>query len=92
MEEKKAYVCPLCSTEYDTPKAMAHCVLECEEKQRAEAERLRRQQLEQERDKRWEEVVAANNVYRELCNRFFNDYPISIWRTKLPVWEVLRSL
>lgn len=89
MEEQKKYVCPLCGTQYDTPKAMAHCILECEEKQRAETERLRRQKLNQEKDKRWDEVVKAHDVYRELCDRFFKDYPIATWKTKLPVWDVL---
>lgn len=67
MEEKMKYVCPLCGTEYDTPKAMAHCVLECEEKKRAEEERLRRERLDQEKDKRWDEVVAAYRRYTDLC-------------------------
>ncbi len=87
MEEKKKYVCPLCGTEYDTPKAMAHCVLECEEKQRAERERLRQEQLDQEKDKRWDEVVAAGERYKELFYQFFNDYQGGTWRVGTP-WKV----
>lgn len=75
MEEKKTYVCPLCGTKHDTPKDMAHCILECDEKQRVETERLRRQQLDQEKDKRWEEVVASWERYRDLYYKFDSDYP-----------------
>lgn len=97
MGEKKTYVCPLCGAEHDTPKAMAHCVLECEEKQRAEAERLRRQQLDQEQDKRWNEVVAAwdtyRNLYRKFTNdKFTNDYPVFVWKTSPSLWNMLTSL
>ncbi len=92
MEEKKKYVCPLCGTEYDTPKAMAHCVLECEEKQRAEAGRLRRERLDQEKDKRWDEVVAAGQRYKELYCRFANDYPGSTWRVPTSAWNLLWSM
>lgn len=92
MGEQKKYVCPLCGTEYDTPKAMAHCILECEEKQRAETERLRRQQLDQEQDKRWDEVVAAWDTYRNLYRKFMNDYPICTWKTSSSLWNLLTSL
>lgn len=77
MEEKQTYVCPLCSTEHDTPKAMAHCILECEEKQRAETERLRQQKLNQEKDKRWDEVIEAGRRYKALYRQFYNDYPVN---------------
>lgn len=92
MEEKKKYVCPLCSTEYDTPKAMAHCILECEEKQRAEAERLQREKLDQEKDKRWDEVVTAWRRYKELSRKFVNDYPANTWRLPSAVWDFWHSL
>jgi len=92
MEEKMKYVCPLCGTEYDTPKAMAHCVLECEEKKRAEEERLRREKLNQEKDKRWDEVVNAGKVYRDLYRQFLNDYPSSPWKTSSELWNLLWSL
>lgn len=92
MEEKMKYVCPLCGTEYDTPKAMAHCVLECEEKKRAEEERLRRERLDQEKDKRWDEVVAAYRRYTDLFRRFSDDYPGGAYRTSVPLIEMLRSL
>lgn len=80
MEEKKMYVCPLCGTEYDTPKAMAHCILECEERQRVEAERLQQEKLDQEKAKRWDEVVAAEKRYRDLYLQFRNDYQTGLWR------------
>lgn len=79
MEEKQKYVCPLCGSEYGTPKAMAHCILECEEKQRAEAERIRQEKLDQEKDKRWNEVVVAEKKYRDLYRQFATDYPTTAW-------------
>lgn len=89
MEEKKAYVCPLCGTEYDTPKAMAHCILECEEKQRAEEEHIRREKLDQEKDKRWDEVVAAGKRYKDLFRRFDNDYPNITWSITSDIFNLL---
>lgn len=87
MEEKKSYVCPLCGTKYDTPKAMAHCILECEEKQCAEAERLRRQKLDQEKDNRWGEVVAAGERYKGLYRQFANDYHCVSRRSPVPLLD-----
>lgn len=92
MDEQKKYVCPLCGIEYDTPKAMAHCILECEEKQRAEEERIRQEKLDQEKDKRWDEVVAARENYKRLCNQFFNDYPRGVWGTAPQIWDLLYHL
>lgn len=87
MGNQKKYVCPLCGTEHDTPKAMAHCILECEEKQRAEAERIQREKLNQEKDKRLEEVISAGERYCNLLNTFFKDYPAEMHSTPPSLWD-----
>ncbi len=92
MEEKQVYKCAYCGAEYDTPAARGRCEMECDMKRQREAERDRRKRLDQERDKRWSEVVAAGERYKELSRQFFNDYPGGTWKAPTSVWDLLLSL
>ena len=53
------YSCPYCKEEYEEPGDLARCILSCEEKKRIEDEKAKKEKLEAEKQKRYDEVVDA---------------------------------
>ena len=75
------YACPYCKEEYANPVDLAHCILSCEEKNRIEEEKQKKEKLVAEKEARKKEVEEAANNYQKLLKAFVNDYGIISIRT-----------
>ena len=75
MENKHTFfTCPYCNTEYSKPIDLAHCILSCEEKERADKEQQRKERLEAEKAKRFAEIETKDKELRELVRTYIRDY------------------
>lgn len=70
------YTCPYCKEEYSAPSDLAHCILSCEEKKRAEEEKRRKELLDAEKNTRKKEVDEALETYKHLLRAYMRDYGV----------------
>lgn len=67
------YSCPYCKEEYTEPSDLAHCILSCETRIKAEEEK-RKAQLIAEKAARKEKVELAEKEYKKLLTAYVKDY------------------
>lgn len=72
MAEK--YKCSFCGAEYDDPVSRAQCEIKCNEKQKLEAERIKKENLQKEKETRKESVRVAYQNFAELRDQYIKDY------------------
>lgn len=72
MAEK--YKCSFCGQEYDDPVSRAQCEIKCNEKQKIEAERVKKENLQKEKEARKDSVKAAYQNFAELSDQYIKDY------------------
>lgn len=68
------YTCPYCKEEYTNPVDLAHCILSCEEKKRAEEKKQKEEKLAAEKNARYEEIQAVEKKLIELKKEYIRDY------------------
>ena len=68
------YSCPYCKEEYTEPSDLAHCILSCEARIKAEEEEKREAKLVAEKAARKKEIESAEENYRRLLGAYIKDY------------------
>lgn len=68
------YTCPYCKEEYTEPSDLAHCILNCEARIKAEEEEKKKTKLAAEKEARHKEVTDAYENFEELKTKYVNDY------------------
>lgn len=71
---KNIYTCPYCGTENESPSELAHCILDCEEKIKAEEQKRYKEELELAREAREKEIEEKENELNELIRTYLKDY------------------
>lgn len=74
MKATEIYICPHCKAPHTTPMALAHCILACEEKQKENAEKQRKAELEQQKETRKKDIEDKEAELIKLKKQFFKDY------------------
>ncbi len=77
---KDIYTCPYCGTNSETPAGLAHCILSCEEKIKAEEQKRYKEELELAREAREKEIEEKAAELNELIHTYLKDYG-SYYRT-----------
>jgi hypothetical protein len=92
MDDKNVfYTCPYCKEEYSAPSDLAHCILSCEEKKRAEEEKRRKELLDSEKNARKKEVDDALETYKHLLRAYMRDYGVCSYASDDDVFNLFSS-
>ena len=68
------YCCSYCDKEYESPVDRAKCEITCAKKIELEAEKLRKENLEKEKDARMKEIEQKGKEYYDLIRSYIRDY------------------
>lgn len=79
------FTCEICGTKYEENELDAYvkCVNTCAKSKREELEKERKAKLQQEKELRWHELLAAQKHFEELAKAYCKDYNVSLWTNDL---------
>ena len=88
------YTCPYCNEEYAEPSDLAHCILNCEARIKAEEKERAKAKIAAEKEARYKEVIDAYENFEELRSKFVEDYGSFTFKTasNLPHWWNMFSI